>query len=152
MCRYFTKSCFYANDVTGVYDSGFLIFIVLLGKLICRNNNQLIAEMLGIYIAELTVSSYYGQFFKIMQVVHGTMLLLKQELLINGEMTYKGSVHTKQRLQVILQGIRFEDTSETIDVNVLIKLTCLIGLVSLFLQWRSHHNRKELLILLYDIG
>jgi K(+)-stimulated pyrophosphate-energized sodium pump len=48
---------------------GFPIAIVLFGKLVYGDNNQLIAEMLGGYMVELLFLVYFGLFFKTMPEV-----------------------------------------------------------------------------------
>jgi hypothetical protein len=60
----FLQSCFARNDVTRNFDYWFPIAIVLLGKLVYADNNQLIAEMLGGYMAGVTVSGVLWAFSK----------------------------------------------------------------------------------------
>jgi K(+)-stimulated pyrophosphate-energized sodium pump len=48
----------------GILTIGFPIVVVLLGKLVYGDNNQLVAEMLGGYMAGVTVSGYFGLFSK----------------------------------------------------------------------------------------
>jgi K(+)-stimulated pyrophosphate-energized sodium pump len=75
-----TKAALREMMLPGVLTLGFPIAIVLLGKLVYGDNNQLIAEMLGGYMAELQFREYFGLFFKTMLEVPGIMLrnLLKQ--------------------------------------------------------------------------
>jgi K(+)-stimulated pyrophosphate-energized sodium pump len=47
----------------GILTIGFIV-VVLLGKLVYGDNNQLVAEMLGGYMAGVTVSSTLGCFSK----------------------------------------------------------------------------------------
>jgi Na+/H+-translocating membrane pyrophosphatase len=62
MCRHFYQSAFTRNDVTRNFDLVFLS--VLLGKLVYADNNQLIAEMLGGYMAGVTVSGVLWAVFQ----------------------------------------------------------------------------------------
>jgi K(+)-stimulated pyrophosphate-energized sodium pump len=59
-CVIFLPKRFARNDVTRNFDYWFSIAIVLLGKLVYADNNQLIAEMLGGYMAGVTVSGALG--------------------------------------------------------------------------------------------
>jgi K(+)-stimulated pyrophosphate-energized sodium pump len=85
-----TKAALREMMLPGIMTIGFPIAIVLLGKLVY--NNQLIAEMLGGYMAGVTVSGVLYCLFKIMQVVwDNAKKIFEAGVLINGEMTYKGS-------------------------------------------------------------
>ncbi|PTT17726.1 sodium-translocating pyrophosphatase, partial [Flavobacterium sp. HMWF030] len=109
---------------------GFPIAIVLLGKLVYADNNQLIAEMLGGYMAGVTVSGVLWAVFQ--NNAGGAWDNAKKSfeagVLINGEMTYKGSDAHKAAVTGDTVGDPFKDTSGP-SMNILIKLTCLIGLV-----------------------
>jgi hypothetical protein len=63
---------------------------VLRGKLV-YGDNQLVAEMLGGYMAGVTVSSTLG--FKTMPEVLNAKKSFEAGVMINGEMTYKGLKH-----------------------------------------------------------
>jgi K(+)-stimulated pyrophosphate-energized sodium pump len=114
----------------GVLTIGFPIAIVLLGKLVYGDNNQLIAEMLGGYMAGVTVSGVLWAVFQ--NNAGGAWDNAKKSfeagVLINGEMTYKGSDAHKAAVTGDTVGDPFKDTSGP-SMNILIKLTCLIGLV-----------------------
>ena len=114
----------------GVLTIGFPIAIVLLGKLVYGDNNMLIAEMLGGYMAGVTVSGVLWAIFQ--NNAGGAWDNAKKSfeagVLINGEMTYKGSDAHKAAVTGDTVGDPFKDTSGP-SMNILIKLTCLIGLV-----------------------
>jgi K(+)-stimulated pyrophosphate-energized sodium pump len=120
-----TKAALREMMLPGILTIGFPI--VGTGKLVYGDNNQLVAEMLGGYMAGLLSRECFGLFFKTTQVVLGIMPrnLLKQGF--NGEMTYKGSDAHKAAVTGDTVGDPFKDTSG--HMNILIKLTCLIGLV-----------------------
>ena len=105
---------------------------VTAGELISvvRNNNQLIAEMLGGYMAGVTVSGVLWAVFQ--NNAGGAWDNAKKSfeagVEINGEMTYKGSDAHKAAVTGDTVGDPFKDTSGP-SMNILIKLTCLIGLV-----------------------
>jgi K(+)-stimulated pyrophosphate-energized sodium pump len=109
---------------------GFPIAIVLLGKLVYGDNNMLIAEMLGGYMAGVTVSGVLWAVFQ--NNAGGAWDNAKKSfeagVMINGEMTYKGSDAHKAAVTGDTVGDPFKDTSGP-SMNILIKLTCLIGLV-----------------------
>ncbi len=125
-----TKAALREMMLPGVLTIGFPIAIVLLGKLIYSDNNQLIAEMLGGYMAGVTVSGVLWAVFQ--NNAGGAWDNAKKSfeagVLINGEMTYKGSDAHKAAVTGDTVGDPFKDTSGP-SMNILIKLTCLIGLV-----------------------
>jgi K(+)-stimulated pyrophosphate-energized sodium pump len=125
-----TKAALREMMLPGVLTIGFPIAIVLLGKLVYSENNQLIAEMLGGYMAGVTVSGVLWAIFQ--NNAGGAWDNAKKSfeagVLINGEMTYKGSDAHKAAVTGDTVGDPFKDTSGP-SMNILIKLTCLIGLV-----------------------
>jgi K(+)-stimulated pyrophosphate-energized sodium pump len=125
-----TKAALREMILPGVLTIGFPIVIVLLGKLVYSDNNQLIAEMLGGYMAGVTVSGVLWAIFQ--NNAGGAWDNAKKSfeagVLINGEMTYKGSDAHKAAVTGDTVGDPFKDTSGP-SMNILIKLTCLIGLV-----------------------
>ncbi|EIA09674.1 sodium-translocating pyrophosphatase [Flavobacterium frigoris] len=125
-----TKAALREMMLPGVLTIGFPIAIVLLGKLVYGDNNQLIAEMLGGYMAGVTVSGVLWAVFQ--NNAGGAWDNAKKSfeagVLINGEMTYKGSEAHKAAVTGDTVGDPFKDTSGP-SMNILIKLTCLIGLV-----------------------
>ena len=125
-----TKAALREMMLPGVMTIGFPIAIVLLGKLVYGENNQLIAEMLGGYMAGVTVSGVLWAVFQ--NNAGGAWDNAKKSfeagVEINGEMTYKGSDAHKAAVTGDTVGDPFKDTSGP-SMNILIKLTCLIGLV-----------------------
>ena len=125
-----TKAALREMMLPGVLTIGFPIAIVLLGKLVYSDNNQLIAEMLGGYMAGVTVSGVLWAIFQ--NNAGGAWDNAKKSfeagVMINGEMTYKGSDAHKAAVTGDTVGDPFKDTSGP-SMNILIKLTCLIGLV-----------------------
>ena len=125
-----TKAALREMMLPGIMTIGFPIAIVLLGKLVYGSNNQLIAEMLGGYMAGVTVSGVLWAVFQ--NNAGGAWDNAKKSfeagVLINGEMTYKGSDAHKAAVTGDTVGDPFKDTSGP-SMNILIKLTCLIGLV-----------------------
>ncbi|AZQ43446.1 sodium-translocating pyrophosphatase [Nonlabens ponticola] len=89
-----------------------------------------IAEMLGGYMAGVTVSGVLWAIFQ--NNAGGAWDNAKKSfeagVEINGEMTYKGSDAHKAAVTGDTVGDPFKDTSGP-SMNILIKLTCLIGLV-----------------------
>ena len=103
-----------------------IVFIpMLLGK-----ESLLIAEMLGGYMAGVTVSGVIWAIFQ--NNAGGAWDNAKKSfeagVEINGEMTFKGSDAHKASVTGDTVGDPFKDTSGP-SMNILIKLTCLIGLV-----------------------
>jgi len=125
-----TKTALREMMLPGILTIGFPIAIVLLGKLVYGDNNQLIAEMLGGYMAGVTVSGVLWAVFQ--NNAGGAWDNAKKSfeagVMINGEMTYKGSDAHKAAVTGDTVGDPFKDTSGP-SMNILIKLTCLIGLV-----------------------
>ncbi|MBK0370642.1 sodium-translocating pyrophosphatase [Flavobacterium agrisoli] len=125
-----TKAALREMMLPGILTIGFPIAIVLLGKLVYVDNNQLIAEMLGGYMAGVTVSGVLWAVFQ--NNAGGAWDNAKKSfeagVMINGEMTYKGSDAHKAAVTGDTVGDPFKDTSGP-SMNILIKLTCLIGLV-----------------------
>lgn len=125
-----TKAALREMMLPGVLTIGFPIVIVLLGMLIYPENNQLVAEMLGGYMAGVTVSGVLWAVFQ--NNAGGAWDNAKKSfeagVMINGEMTYKGSDAHKAAVTGDTVGDPFKDTSGP-SMNILIKLTCLIGLV-----------------------
>lgn len=113
----------------GVLTIGFPIAIVVL-PMIFGVENLLIAEILGGYMAGVTVSGVLWAIFQ--NNAGGAWDNAKKSfeagVMINGEMTYKGSEAHKAAITGDTVGDPFKDTSGP-SMNILIKLTCLIGLV-----------------------
>jgi K(+)-stimulated pyrophosphate-energized sodium pump len=113
----------------GALTIGFPIAIAFL-PMIFGYENMLIAEMLGGYMAGVTVSGVLWAIFQ--NNAGGAWDNAKKSfeagVLINGEMTYKGSEAHKAAVTGDTVGDPFKDTSGP-SMNILIKLTCLIGLV-----------------------
>ena len=104
-------------------------------------DNKAIAEMLGGYMAGVTVSGVLWAIFQ--NNAGGAWDNAKKSfeagVEINGEMTYKGSDAHKAAVTGDTVGDPFKDTSGP-SMNILIKLTCLIGLViAPILGGTSHH-------------
>jgi len=114
----------------GILTIGFPILVVLVGKLFYQEDNSLVAEMLGGYMAGVTVSGVLWAIFQ--NNAGGAWDNAKKSfeagVMINGEMTYKGSDAHTAAVTGDTVGDPFKDTSGP-SMNILIKLTCLIGLV-----------------------
>ncbi len=139
-----TKAALREMMLPGILTIGFPIAIVLLGKLVYGDNNQLIAEMLGGYMAGVTVSGVLWAVFQ--NNAGGAWDNAKKSfeagVEINGEMTFKGSDAHKAAVTGDTVGDPFKDTSGP-SMNILIKLTCLIGLVIAPILGSGHHDVKE---------
>ena len=124
-----TKAALREMMLPGVLTIGFPILIAVLPMLI-GYDNKLIAEMLGGYMAGVTVSGVLWAVFQ--NNAGGAWDNAKKSfeagVEINGEMTYKGSDAHKAAVTGDTVGDPFKDTSGP-SMNILIKLTCLIGLV-----------------------
>lgn len=113
----------------GLLTFGFPILIVLV-PMVFGYENRMIAEMLGGYMAGVTVSGVLWAIFQ--NNAGGAWDNAKKSfeagVMIDGEMTYKGSEAHKAAVTGDTVGDPFKDTSGP-SMNILIKLTCLIGLV-----------------------
>jgi K(+)-stimulated pyrophosphate-energized sodium pump len=138
-----TKAALREMMLPGLMTIGFPIAIVLLGKLVYGDNNQLIAEMLGGYMAGVTVSGVLWAVFQ--NNAGGAWDNAKKSfeagVEINGEMTFKGSDAHKAAVTGDTVGDPFKDTSGP-SMNILIKLTCLIGLVIAPILGSGQHDVK----------
>jgi K(+)-stimulated pyrophosphate-energized sodium pump len=147
-----TKAALREMMLPGVLTIGFPIAIVLLGKLVYMgdvNANSLVAEMLGGYMAGVTVSGVLWAVFQ--NNAGGAWDNAKKSfeagVLINGEMTYKGSDAHKAAVTGDTVGDPFKDTSGP-SMNILIKLTCLIGLViAPILGSGTNHGAPKVMIM-----
>jgi K(+)-stimulated pyrophosphate-energized sodium pump len=113
----------------GVLTIGFPLVIAFF-PLLFGMEKLAIAEMLGGYMAGVTVSGVLWAIFQ--NNAGGAWDNAKKSfeagVMINGEMTYKGSDAHKAAVTGDTVGDPFKDTSGP-SMNILIKLTCLIGLV-----------------------
>ena len=113
----------------GILTIGFPLVIAFV-PMIFGMNHMAIAEMLGGYMAGVTVSGVLWAIFQ--NNAGGAWDNAKKSfeagVMINGEMTYKGSEAHKAAVTGDTVGDPFKDTSGP-SMNILIKLTCLIGLV-----------------------
>ena len=113
----------------GILTIGFPLVIAFV-PMIFGMDNKAIAEMLGGYMAGVTVSGVLWAIFQ--NNAGGAWDNAKKSfeagVEINGEMTYKGSEAHKAAVTGDTVGDPFKDTSGP-SMNILIKLTCLIGLV-----------------------
>ncbi len=125
-----TKASLKQMLLPGLLTIGFPILIVLIGLLIYSDDHKLVAEMLGGYMAGVTVSGVLWAIFQ--NNAGGAWDNAKKSFEAgvesNGEMTYKGSDAHKAAVTGDTVGDPFKDTSGP-SMNILIKLTCLIGLV-----------------------
>ena len=125
-----TKASLKEMMLPGILTIGFPILVVLVGKLVYQDNNMLVAEMLGGYMAGVTVSGVLWAIFQ--NNAGGAWDNAKKSfeagVEINGVMTGKGSDVHKAVVVGDTVGDPLKDTSGP-SMNILIKLTCLIGLV-----------------------
>ena len=125
-----TKASLKQMLLPGILTIGFPIIIVLLGMFIYPEDTALVAEMLGGYMAGVTVSGVLWAIFQ--NNAGGAWDNAKKSfeagVMINGEMTHKGSAAHEAAITGDTVGDPFKDTSGP-SMNILIKLTCLIGLV-----------------------
>jgi len=113
-------------------------------------DKQTIAEMLGGYMAGVTVSGVIWAIFQ--NNAGGAWDNAKKSfeagVMIDGKMTYKGSDAHKAAVTGDTVGDPFKDTSGP-SMNILIKLTCLIGLVLAPILGEGHqemnvHNTSQI--------
>lgn len=128
----------------GLLTIGFPLIIAFV-PMIFGMNNLAIAEMLGGYMAGVTVSGVLWAIFQ--NNAGGAWDNAKKSfeagVEINGEMTYKGSDAHKAAVTGDTVGDPFKDTSGP-SMNILIKLTCLIGLViAPILGGHATHNNHQ---------
>ena len=113
----------------GLLTIGFPLIITFLPMLFGMDK-LMIAEMLGGYMAGVTVSGVLWAIFQ--NNAGGAWDNAKKSfeagVMINGEMTHKGSAAHEAAITGDTVGDPFKDTSGP-SMNILIKLTCLIGLV-----------------------
>ncbi len=125
-----TKASLREMMLPGILTIGFPIAVVLVGKVFYMDDNKMVAEMLGGYMAGVTVSGVLWAIFQ--NNAGGAWDNAKKSfeagVEINGEMTYKGSEAHKAAVTGDTVGDPFKDPSGP-SMNILIKLTCLIGLV-----------------------
>lgn len=124
-----TKASLKEMMLPGLLTIGFPLAIAFV-PMIFGMDNLAIAEMLGGYMAGVTVSGVLWAIFQ--NNAGGAWDNAKKSfeagVEINGEMTYKGSEAHKAAVTGDTVGDPFKDTSGP-SMNILIKLTCLIGLV-----------------------
>ncbi|AFL80243.1 vacuolar-type H(+)-translocating pyrophosphatase [Aequorivita sublithincola DSM 14238] len=124
-----TKASLREMLLPGIMTIGFPLVIAFV-PMIFGMDNMAIAEMLGGYMAGVTVSGVLWAIFQ--NNAGGAWDNAKKSfeagVVINGEMTYKGSEAHKAAVTGDTVGDPFKDTSGP-SMNILIKLTCLIGLV-----------------------
>lgn len=125
-----TKAALKEMVMPAVLTIGFPIAVILIGKLVYPGDGLLVAEMLGGYMAGVTVSGVLWAIFQ--NNAGGAWDNAKKSfeagVMIDGEMTFKGSEAHKAAVTGDTVGDPFKDTSGP-SMNILIKLTCLIGLV-----------------------
>ncbi len=124
-----TKASLKQMMLPGLLTIGFPLVIAFL-PLAFGMENLIVAEMLGGYMAGVTVSGVLWAIFQ--NNAGGAWDNAKKSfeagVMIDGEMTYKGSEAHKAAVTGDTVGDPFKDTSGP-SMNILIKLTCLIGLV-----------------------
>lgn len=124
-----TKAALREMLLPGILTIGFPLVIAFV-PMIFGMDNMAIAEMLGGYMAGVTVSGVLWAIFQ--NNAGGAWDNAKKSfeagVMIDGEMTYKGSEAHKAAVTGDTVGDPFKDTSGP-SMNILIKLTCLIGLV-----------------------
>jgi K(+)-stimulated pyrophosphate-energized sodium pump len=147
-----TKASLKQMMLPGVLTIGFPLVIAFL-PLMLGMDHLIVAEMLGGYMAGVTVSGVLWAIFQ--NNAGGAWDNAKKSfeagVMIDGEMTYKGSEAHKAAVTGDTVGDPFKDTSGP-SMNILIKLTCLIGLVIAPILGNGHGNEgKEAASLLGNV-
>ena len=140
-----TKASLKEMMLPGILAIGTPVVITLIPMLVGIENQE-VAEMLGGYMAGVTVSGVLWAIFQ--NNAGGAWDNAKKSfeagVEINGEMTYKGSEAHKASVTGDTVGDPFKDTSGP-SMNILIKLTCLIGLViAPILGGHGAHDTNEI--------
>jgi FKBP-type peptidyl-prolyl cis-trans isomerase len=148
-----TKASLKQMMLPGLLTIGLPLLIAFL-PLVFGMDHLIIAEMLGGYMAGVTVSGVLWAIFQ--NNAGGAWDNAKKSfeagVEINGEMTYKGSDAHKAAVTGDTVGDPFKDTSGP-SMNILIKLTCLIGLVvAPILGSHSEGSDTETKKLSYSVG
>jgi K(+)-stimulated pyrophosphate-energized sodium pump len=148
-----TKASLKQMMLPGLLTIGLPLLIAFL-PLVFGMDHLIIAEMLGGYMAGVTVSGVLWAIFQ--NNAGGAWDNAKKSfeagVEINGEMTYKGSDAHKAAVTGDTVGDPFKDTSGP-SMNILIKLTCLIGLVvAPILGGHSEGSDTETKKLSYSVG
>ncbi len=148
-----TKASLKQMMLPGLLTIGLPLLIAFL-PLVFGMDHLIIAEMLGGYMAGVTVSGVLWAIFQ--NNAGGAWDNAKKSfeagVEINGEMTYKGSDAHKAAVTGDTVGDPFKDTSGP-SMNILIKLTCLIGLVvAPILGGHSEGSHTETKKLSYSVG
>ena len=148
-----TKASLKQMMLPGLLTIGLPLLIAFL-PLVFGMDHLIIAEMLGGYMAGVTVSGVLWAIFQ--NNAGGAWDNAKKSfeagVEINGEMTFKGSDAHKAAVTGDTVGDPFKDTSGP-SMNILIKLTCLIGLVvAPILGGHSEGSDTETKKLSYSVG
>jgi K(+)-stimulated pyrophosphate-energized sodium pump len=138
-----TKASLRQMMLPGLLTIGFPLVIAFV-PLLFGMNNLMVAEMLGGYMAGVTVSGVLWAIFQ--NNAGGAWDNAKKSfeagVMVDGEMTYKGSEAHKAAVTGDTVGDPFKDTSGP-SMNILIKLTCLIGLVIAPILGGGHANNAS---------
>ena len=138
-----TKASLREMMLPGLLTIGFPLVITFLPMLFGMDK-LMIAEMLGGYMAGVTVSGVLWAIFQ--NNAGGAWDNAKKSfeagVMINGEMTHKGSAAHEAAITGDTVGDPFKDTSGP-SMNILIKLTCLIGLVIAPILGSGEHNTGD---------
>lgn len=118
--------------------------LIAFGTQLLTGNTMLAAEVLGGYMAGVTVSGVMWAIFQ--NNAGGAWDNAKKSfeagVEIDGQMTYKGSEAHKAAVTGDTVGDPFKDTSGP-SMNILIKLTCLVGLVIAPILGQGEHQQTS---------
>ena len=120
-----TKASLKEMMLPGLLTIGFPILVVLVGKLAYQENNMLVAEMLGGYMAGVTVS---GVLWAIFQNNAGGAWDNAKKYIEDGNYGGKGSEAHKAAVTGDTVGDPFKDTSGP-AMNILINVMAIVSLV-----------------------